>query len=372
MDIDGDVASMDVNPTSTILATPTSGQDSLSPLADEDTDMIDDAKSLHSHRDQFRKGVRIDDHYYFADDEPELIKKRPVKGLSDYEAAWYISDSAESDHDEADEVEMEDAYDDEPETSYYVDNQSEAGDVASEMHVDLSPEEEERQYYLSSKTTNSRHELFKARETDAHFPDEVEYLPNVPARTRFARYRALKNFRSSPWDLDEPEDDRSPLEWFCLVRFGNWRGTCSRIERESLSGGIKPGVRVQVYLRSCPKEVLSHPPRAVYSLLKHENKFTTLNFTITPIPQDDEGDVPVIKSKDVIVVQYASRRYECRPIFSQPLPPSTENNIRKFERYLQPGRTSVASWLGNTVIGKDVPILFFKKTVDGSSSAMMY
>ena len=75
MDIDGDATSMDVNPTSTILATPTPDQDSLSPLADEDTDMIDDTKSLHSHRSQTQKGVRIDDHYYFADDEPELIKK---------------------------------------------------------------------------------------------------------------------------------------------------------------------------------------------------------------------------------------------------------------------------------------------------------
>ena len=113
-------------------------------------------------------------------------------------------------------------------------------------------------------------------------------------------------------------------------------------------------------------EVIYRPPRAIYSLLKHENKFTTLNFTITPILQDDDdGQEEIIKSKDVIVVQYASRRYECRPIFSQPLPPSTENNIRKFERYLQPGRTSVASWLGNTVIGKDVPILFFKKTNEG-------
>ena len=89
---------------------------------------------------------------------------------------------------------------------------------------------------------------------------------------------------------------------------------------------------------------------------------------ISPIPQDAEDQIPVIKSKDVVVVQYASRRYECRPIFSQPLPPSTENNIRKFERYLQPGRTSVASWLGNTVIGNGVPVLFFKKTNDGKLS----
>src|SRR5271154_548 len=149
--------------------------------------------------------------------------------------------------------------------------------------------------------TNIRHELFKARETDAHFPDEVEYPPNTPARTRFARYRALKNFSSSPWDLDEPEDDHAPTEWSRLVRFGNWRATCSRIDHEtSHSTGVKPGVRVQIYLRACPKGIIHQPPRALYSLLRHENKFTTLNFTITPISNDDENDdTPVIKSKDV-------------------------------------------------------------------------
>jgi len=125
-----------------------------------------------------------------------------------------------------------------------------------------------------------------------------------------------------------------------------------------------------VYLRSCPREVLSQPPRGVYSLLKHEHKYTTLNCTITTIPMDDEDDEgPVIKSKDILVVQYASRRYECRPVFSQPLAPSSENSLRKFERYLQPGRTSVASWLGPTVIGKDLPILFFKRTIDGTSNS---
>lgn len=85
--------------------------------------------------------------------------------------------------------------------------------------------------------------------------------------------------------------------------------------------------------------------------------------TIPVDDADDEG--PVIKSKDALVVQYGSRRYECRPVFSQPLAPSSENNLRKFERYLQPGRTSVASWLGPAAIGKDLPILFFKRTIDG-------
>jgi pre-rRNA-processing protein TSR1 len=39
--------------------------------------------------------------------------------------------------------------------------------------------------------------------------------------------------------------------------------------------------------------------------------------------------------------------------------------VFKFERYFQLGRMSIASWLGPTAIGKDVLILFFKRTVDG-------
>jgi hypothetical protein len=145
MDIDGDASSMDANPISSVLATPTSEQDSLSPLADEDTEMTDDAKSLHSHRSQSQKGVRIDDHYYFEDDDPELVQKKPRKGMNDYQAAWYISDSEDNDKNDEDEIEMEDAYDNESEASYHEEEQSDMGDTTSEMHVDLSPEEEARQ-----------------------------------------------------------------------------------------------------------------------------------------------------------------------------------------------------------------------------------
>ena len=145
MDVDGDSSSMDANPISTVLAIPTSEQDSLSPLADEDTEMTDDAKSLHSHRSQTQKGVRIDDHYYFEDDSPEQVKRKPRKGLNDYQAAWHISDSEESDKEGEDEVKMEDAPDNESEVSYDDEEQSDIDDSTSEMHVDLSPEEEARQ-----------------------------------------------------------------------------------------------------------------------------------------------------------------------------------------------------------------------------------
>jgi hypothetical protein len=145
MDGDGDPLSMDANPISTVLATPSSEQDSLSPLADEDTEMTDDSKSLHSRRSQTQRGVRIDDHYYFEDDDPEQVKRKPRKGLNDYQAAWHISDSDQSDKDDEDEAEMEDVPDNESEVSYRDEEQSDMDDSASDMHVDLSPEEEARQ-----------------------------------------------------------------------------------------------------------------------------------------------------------------------------------------------------------------------------------
>jgi hypothetical protein len=137
---------MDIKPTSTILATPSPEQDSLSSLAEVDIDMIDDTKSVLSQRSQSQRGVRIDDHYYFQDNEPEEARKKPGRGLNDYQTAWNISDS-NNESDDLDEVEMEDAYETESNASYE-EEQSEMGDTTSEMHVDLSPEEEAIQYVL--------------------------------------------------------------------------------------------------------------------------------------------------------------------------------------------------------------------------------
>ena len=148
MDLDRADSSMDVNPTSTVVATPTAEQDSLFPLAEADTEMAEDAKSVISHRSQSQKGVRIDNHHYFPDDEPQPIKNKSGKGLNDYQEAWNISDSDETDNEDpdGDEIEMNDAQDDDFDGPYQDEEESEMGETASEMHIELSPEEEARQY----------------------------------------------------------------------------------------------------------------------------------------------------------------------------------------------------------------------------------
>jgi pre-rRNA-processing protein TSR1 len=146
MDMDDEATSMDVNPTSTVLATPSENQDSLSQLADEDIDMTEDSKSPPSHP---AKGVRIDDHYYFPNDDPEQVQKNPPKGLSDYQAAWYVADSLSDSEEEEDQDDIEMHEDDEILSAFGPEDGEEQSelDAQSQMHIDLSPEEETRQYH---------------------------------------------------------------------------------------------------------------------------------------------------------------------------------------------------------------------------------
>ena len=54
--------------------------------------------------------------------------------------------------------------------------------------------------------------------TDVKFPDEVETPIDVPARVRFAKYRGLKSFRSSPWDPKES----LPLDYSYVFQLSNY------------------------------------------------------------------------------------------------------------------------------------------------------
>ena len=158
------------------------------------------------------------------------------------------------------------------------------------------------------------------------FPDEVELHPNVLARERLHRYRGLKSFRTSNWEITE-DVPYQPDNWNALTRVKNYKHTKLKAHREALEGGVAPGSRVKVYLRSLPIDAVKdfnhsqgQEVKGLFSLLRHE------------------------------------------PLFSEG--GATKNNVHKFERFLQLTRSSVATFIGEIVLA-NVPALWWRENAQG-------
>ena len=65
------------------------------------------------------------------------------------------------------------------------------------------------------------------------FPDEVDTPMEKTARDRFARYRGLKSFRTSPWDPKE----NLPTDYSRIFQFANFRQTKKRVMDVELDSG---------------------------------------------------------------------------------------------------------------------------------------
>ncbi|KAI4657962.1 uncharacterized protein J4E78_006352 [Alternaria triticimaculans] len=349
-----------------ILERPTEDQDDLADLAPEETIMDDVTNYATSIAPSERKGVLLDDHHYFSDEEEEVApakKRRLPKGTSEYQSAWYLDDMSDSGSDLEDFDDMEVDEDAQSQPAHPADG-VEGMDVdgkamtegapseypQSEMFLDPSPEDEAAQIeeYRKSRKTEE--------DEDLEFPDEIELHPNVNARERLIRYRGLKSLRNSTW---ETEEDRpyEPEEWQRLLDISDYKRTATKFMREAWAGGVKPGTRVSVHIRGVPlqfQETQSRP-MAMFSLLRHEHKRTAANYSIL-LSSEHEGP---IKSKTKMIVQCGPRRIVINPLFSHA--GNTPNNVHKFSRFLHPGQSAIASFIGPLTWG-NVPLLYFTRT----------
>ena len=350
-----------------VLEVPDEGQEDLTELAPYEATMEDvDALSM-SEAPTERRGVLLDDHHYFSDDETHLpdAPKRLPKGTSAYQSAWFLGDMSDSGS------EVEDGVDDEGDLGMDapalpqdglegldkapLKEQTEATPSEypqSEMFLDPSPDDEAAQLaeYRAQRKTEANEDL--------EFPDEIELHPNVLARERLARYRGLKSLRTSRWETSE---DRAyePEEWNRLLQVPDYKRAKKQVDNDSLVGGVQPGRRVHVHLRNVPFALQQNEnpskPLALYSLLRHEQKRTVVNYSIT-LSSDHPNP---LRSKDELILQCGSRRFSINPMFSQS--GTTPNNVHKFLRYLHPGQTAVASFIAPITWGS-VPALFFQQS----------
>lgn len=352
-----------------VLESPSTEQDDLAELAPEEIMMEDDLEmdGAMSVAATDKRGVLLDDHHYFSDDQTHIpaIPKRLPKGTSAYQAAWFLGDNFSDsgsdleDYDEQGDVSMDaPALPQDGIEGFAPREPTEAAHTEypqSEMFLDPKPDDEAEAEQLAAFRARKGDEA----EEDREFPDEIELHPQVLARERLARYRGLKSLRTSHW---EEAEDRAhePEDWRRMLQVPDYKSARSQVTREALIGGVPAGTRVHVHLRNVPTSVRSlyssSRPLNLFSLLRHEHKRAVLNFNITLT-----SDYPSpVKSKEEIIMQCGPRRFVINPLFSDG--GNTQNDVHKFDRFLHPGRSAIATFVAPLTWGS-VPTLFFKRNV---------
>lgn len=336
---------------------PNENRETLEELNPEEIDMEGEE---WDDEDEF--GVRMEGKHYFEDgtDGGYSSSSKLPRGTSEYQGRWLLDDVLENasdleSEDEDIDVDIEQNNDDEMQME---DAQSEyapteAGDNQSEMFVDLSPEEEERQLQ----------EFRESVKEDLEFPDELELDPSESAKERLASYRGIKSLGNCDWDYDE-EDVEAPSIWKRLLRISNFKATRNKVCKDAIKDvQLNIGNKARIFIKA-PSYVMEkvnceQQPFVVYGLLEHEHKLAVVNFSFESWEDYDEP----IPNKDNLIVQYGPRRQVIQPLFNQGS--NNANNVHKSENYAHQGKLSIATCIA-PVLFSNAPVIFFRQATDGS------
>jgi len=207
-----------------------------------------------------------------------------------------------------------------------------------------------------------------SEEEDAKFPDEVETPMDIAARQRFARYRGLKSFRTSPWD---PREDL-PADYARVFAFENLKRAHKRAREAALkvggpgdAHGLAAATYVQVHVAAVPAEVAlrvvervgaalsgAAPPLSTFGLLQHECKLSVLNFSMRKVASYAD---PVANKEELLFVT-GLRSYLARPVLSTDAAGADKH---KMERFLHPGQSTVGTVYA-PISHPPLPLLAFK------------
>eukprot|EP01087_Luapelamoeba_hula_P000514 TRINITY_DN10392_c0_g1_i3.p1 TRINITY_DN10392_c0_g1~~TRINITY_DN10392_c0_g1_i3.p1 ORF type:complete len:551 (-),score=116.76 TRINITY_DN10392_c0_g1_i3:96-1748(-) len=316
-------------------------------------------------------------------------KKKVPKGTSEYQSAWIfesddedgepldsfddVDDMAESEEEEEQEEQDEKESGKapksgvsepakQPSTTARVDDISGDQSDSEGDSEDMGDEEEEDEDdedaldigteadMVTEEDQQEKDRLRAQLKDDIEFEDEVEVPANTKGKTRFQKYRGLKSFRLSPWDPKE----NLPYDYGRIFQFQNFNRTAKRIKEER--DGIAVGTYIRLDIANVSSTIAAYSrarPLIISGLFKHEHKISVINVTVSR----HSAFTGVVKSKDELVVQCGFRRFVTSPIFSQY---THGTDKHKCERFLHPGRTSVATFYG-PVTYPTVPVLMFKQ-----------
>lgn len=293
----------------------------------------------------------------------KVVKKVP-KGTSDYQACWIIDDDEaeeKSDHDTEDEDDEEDNGKEFEAMSEEEDSEADDATIADDTEsVSVSVAGGNKETYdddLDLEEEKSNLVKFRLERMDQMFPDEIDTPLDRPARTRFARYRGLKSFHSSPWDPKE----NLPFDYARVFQFENFARTKKRVMADEREGAM-PGWYVTIHIANVPRSVYEAfqargDPMVIFGILPHEQKMSVLNVAVKRNP----GFIEPIKSKERLVFHVGYRRFTACPIFSA----HTNGDKHKYERFLRSDTVSVATMFA-PIIFPPVSAVVFKEDASGN------
>ena len=171
----------------------------------------------------------------------------------------------------------------------------------------------------------------KLEQEDIDFPDEVETPREIPARVRFQKYRGLKSFRTSPWDVKE----ELPRDYAKIFQFRSLKRTQQRVldEHEGVVSGTYITIQVLDVPQAFVEQFSYQKPLVAVALFPFERKISVLNFAVRRTTNYTEP----IASKDELIFYCGGRTLVCNPIFSE----HTSSDKHKFERFWKIGRAHV-------------------------------
>ncbi|RHY83057.1 hypothetical protein DYB37_000869 [Aphanomyces astaci] len=295
-----------------------------------------------------------------------------VNGMSSYQSAWNVED----DEDDAAMDADDDDEDDLPDQAFCKVGDgatTEAGgddDDDDDMSLADDDDAETRQAQLEA--LQAEHQMF---------PDEVDVPADSTGKDRFARYRGMKSFRTSPWDAKES----LPMDYARLFQFNSFNATQKRVLDEGkaaedlwkqtratvlLDGEyVASGTFVTLVLINVPAAAVATRAAinrvcVLSSLLRHENRLSVLNFSLQR--HGPAADVPV-KSKDQMSFHCGFRRFDGCPIFSDQ---NLKADKHKFQRFFPTNGWSVASVYGPATFQPASVLVVFQNALVASGTLL--
>eukprot|EP00998_Keelungia_sp_KM082_P002450 NODE_129_length_2556_cov_58.613833_g125_i0.p1 GENE.NODE_129_length_2556_cov_58.613833_g125_i0~~NODE_129_length_2556_cov_58.613833_g125_i0.p1 ORF type:complete len:834 (+),score=224.09 NODE_129_length_2556_cov_58.613833_g125_i0:376-2502(+) len=222
--------------------------------------------------------------------------------------------------------------------------------------INLSPEQlfEERQ-----RLEDERRRINNEAEEDQDWPDEVDVNWNIPARHRFARYRGMRSFKSTPWNPDES----LPLDYGRISRFDDFKRTRKMVFLEQSMAKVHPGRYVTVYVRGIKAEELNHPwfeavqKQRAYMVLsglrRHENRYSVVNFRMQ---HNTLSYNKPIKNKESLFLHVGFRTFRANPLWSD----AKSGRKHRMLRFFHPDEKWAVGSIYGPVCYPPMPVLAFK------------